>query len=343
MVWEDERILVTGGGGFLGKAIIRRLLDLDCSHIRSIGRSPQPTLEKAGVNVVEGDIRDFDTLADAARDCSIVFHTAAKAGVWGRRDDYVSINVAGTENVLAVCKEKGVQALVHTSSPSVSYPPTRHIENIDETEPMPDSYLAYYPESKALAERRVLEDDNESLARAAIRPHLIWGPGDPHLLPRLVARGKAGRLRIVGDGGSKVDLTYIENAAEAHLKAAENLRTSQTANGKAYFISDGEPVKLWDWINNLLEECEIPRVEKSISYKAAYRIGAVLETVYTVLPFSGEPSMTRFVAGQLAFSHYFNIERARKELAYSAVVNPYEALRKTIAWVKHDLLQSSAR
>ncbi len=334
MNWNNEKVLVTGGGGFLGRKIIGDLAGLGCASIRSIGRKPQPELEKIGIEVLCGDIQDAAFVTKACESRTIVFHTAALAGIWGKYKDFYGINVIGTQNIIEASKKKGACTLVHTSSPSVAY--SGNTENADESAPYPEKYLAYYPETKAIAERMVMKANSADFATVAIRPHLIWGPGDPHLLPRVIERAKQGKLAQVGDGRNLVDMTYIDNASQAHVLAAEALRTSQKANGKVYFVSDGRPVVLWEWINNLLRELGISPVEKKISYGTAYKIGAALEFVYNILPISGEPPMTRFVAGQLAYSHYFNISAAKNDLGYAPKISPGEAFKRTVEWLKNE-------
>jgi nucleoside-diphosphate-sugar epimerase len=332
MNWKNESVLVTGGGGFLGKQIIEALRRLNCGSIRSVGRRPQPELEKNGVEVLRGEISDSSFILKACESRSLVFHTAALAGVWGKREEFHRINIIGTQNVVDACRKRNVSALVYTSSPSV----VLHggdTENADESIPFPEKYLAPYPETKAVAERLVLNANSADFATVALRPHLIWGPGDPHLLPRVIERARKRKLVQVGDGKNLVDMTYVDNAAFAHIAAAETLRNSQKANGKAYFISDGNPVVLWDWINNLLKRLDIPPVNRKISYRSAYMAGALMELLGK-LPFSGEPPMTRFIAGQLANSHYFNITAARNDLGYSPVITPKVALEKTIEWLR---------
>ncbi|MCX6986095.1 MAG: NAD-dependent epimerase/dehydratase family protein [Lentisphaerae bacterium] len=313
MNWKNESVLVTGGGGFLGKQIIEALRRLDCGSIRSVGRNPQPELEKTGVEVLCGDISDSSFILKACESRTLVFHTAALAGVWGKRGDFFRINVTGTRNVADACRKRNVGVLVYTSSPSVVLH-DGDTENADESVPYTEKYLAPYPETKAIAERLVLNANSADFATVAIRPHLIWGPGDPHLLPRVVEMAGKGKLIQVGDGKNLVDMTYVDNAASAHIAAAETLRNSQKANGKAYFISDGNPVVLWDWINNLLKRLDIP--------------------LLYMLPFSGEPPMTRFVAGQLAHSHYFNISAARNDLGYNPGISHEDALEKTLEWLR---------
>lgn len=333
MNWKNESVLVTGGGGFLGRQIIESLRNLNCGAIRSIGRKPQPELEKSGVEVLCGDISDSSFLLKACESRTLVFHVAALAGIWGKREDFYRINVTGTQNVVDACRKKNIRKLVYTSSPSVALHEGDTV-NADESVPYPEKYLAPYPETKAIAERLVLSSDSADFATVALRPHLIWGPGDPHLLPRVVERAGRGKLIQVGDGMNLVDMTYVDNAASAHIAAAETLRNSQKANGKAYFISDGSPVVLWPWINNLLKELGLPPVNRRISYSTAYAVGGLMEFLYKVFPFPGEPPMTRFVAGQLAHSHYFNISAARNELGYKPEISPEAALKKTVEWLR---------
>jgi nucleoside-diphosphate-sugar epimerase len=219
--------------------------------------------------------------------------------------------------VLDGCRAERVPKLVFTSSPSVISPPeiVNH-EGVDESEPYPDTYLADYPRTKALAEKLVIEANSKTLATCALRPHLIMGPGDPHLLPRIFARARAGRLRIVGHGKNKVDVTYVENAARAHILAANALEPGSAVAGKAYFITNGEPVELWPWLNGILEAVGLAPVTRSISTRGALRLGSALETTWRWLGLSGEPPMTRFVAIQMGTSHWFDISAARRDLGY---------------------------
>jgi 2-alkyl-3-oxoalkanoate reductase len=325
--------LVTGGGGFVGSAVVSRLLALGV-HTRVIGRHRYPQIEAAGATGIVGDIADRDVLYQAVLGVDVVFHVAALAGIWGSWSDYYRVNVQGTANVLEVCRNAKVPFLVHTSTPSVVF----NGEDIcggDERLPYGRDFLCHYAKSKAMAERMVLAAAGDELKTCALRPHLIWGPGDPHLLPRLVARGRERSLRQVGDGSNLVDISYIDNVAEAHILAAKNLAGPGTASGKAYFISQGEPVRLWQWINDLFSRTEIPPVEKRVSFTTAYKIGRVLELVYSLLRLRQEPRMTRFLAEQLAKSHYFSLAQARRELEYAPLVSTEEGLRHTVQWLNN--------
>ena len=337
MNWSEETITVFGGSGFLGNRIVRQLIELNCGKIKCFNRSAAPALEKLGVEVIRGDIREPGAVNDACKGATAVVHTSAKAGVWGSWKEYYGINVEGTMNVLAACKYNGIRSLVYTSSPSVAYPPTRDIENLDETAPYPDSYIAYYPATKAIAEKNVLGSPLKELSAVVLRPHLLWGPGDPHLLPRIVRRAAAGKLARIGDGHNILDLTYIDNAAFAHVKALEYLKNCTQPRRKVFFISDNSPVRIWNWLDELLAKLSIPPVTKSISYDKACLAGIIFENIYRVMPFLGEPPMTRFVAGQLAFSHYFNISAAVNELGYRPVAIQSVAMADTIEWLKQNV------
>jgi len=231
--------------------------------------------------------------------------------------------------VIEGCLEHGVRKLVFTSSPSVIYNQT-DMENVDESTPYPSHYLSDYPKTKALAEQQVMAANGRDLLTVSLRPHLIWGPGDPHLIPRIIERAKKGQLVRVGEGTNRVDIIYIDNAVEGHIRAWQALEPGSPVGGKCYFLSDGKPVVLWDWINQLLVSLGIQPVTKSISYGTAWNLGWLLEAVYRVFGLAGEPRMTRFLAGQLATSHYFDISRARKDFNYEVMVSPEEGMKRLL-------------
>jgi len=320
------RVLVTGGNGFLGQAIVRRLLARGDS-VRSLQRSATPELEASGVECIRGDVAELAIVKRAAEGCQAVFHVAAKAGVWGRYEDFHRANVLGTQNVIASCQSHAIRKLIYTSSPSVVFN-GRDEAGIDESVPYPSHYLAHYPQTKAIAEQMVMSANGPELATVSLRPHLIWGPGDNHLFPRLVQRAREGQLRQVGNGKNLVDTTYIDNAADAHLLAAERLEIGSSVAGKAYFISNGEPLPLWDLINRMLACADVAPISRGISATTAYNVGAVLEAIYTVTRRQDEPRMTRFVARQLSTSHWFRQDAARRDLGYVPQVTVEEGLRR---------------
>ena len=326
------KALVTGGGGFLGRYIVEKLLARGDS-VRVLGRGIYPELEKLGAETVRADLRDANAVNRACEKMDVAFHVAALPAVWGKWQDFYSINVEGTQNVLAGCKAQGVSRLVYTSTPSVVFDQS-DLCNIDESYPYPKSYNCYYPESKAVAERLVIgTNGKDGLYTTSLRPHLVWGPRDNHLIPRVLQRAKERQLFIVGDGRNRVDITYVENAADAHLQAADHLNAGSPVAGQVYFISQGEPVVLWDFINQLLAGLGIPQIRKAISYDAARSIGAVLELVYKVFSLRGEPRMTRFLAAQLAKSHYFDISKARRDFGYEARISTREGLERLVAYL----------
>lgn len=336
--WDGFRVkkaLVTGGGGFVGKALTRLLLERGLEVV-VVGRSHYPDLVKPKVTLAQGDIRDKKFLIDVSRDCDTIFHVAAKAGIWGKRDEYYSINVIGTENVIAACQANNIGRLIHTSTPSVIFN-SRDLCGVDESTPYASRFLCDYVETKIMAEQTVLAANFGPLRTTALRPHLVWGPGDTNLIPRLLARGRRGLLKRVGKGNNLVDISYIDNVATAHLLAAEGLELNDKVAGKAYFISQGEPVNLWQWIDRLLAMVDIPPVEKRVGFWQARMAGAMLESLFKLLKRNEEPIMTRFLAEQLAHSHWFSIEAARRDFGYEPLVNTDQGMRRTAAWLKKSL------
>lgn len=328
------RVLVTGGGGFLGKAICARLVARGY-EVLSYSRGEHAELAALGVRQVRGDIASFEDVAAACTDVDAVFHVAAKAGAWGSFQDYFDANVRGTWSVIAACRMNRVRTLVHTSTPSVAHRGSRAVLGGNETTAPPaDSFKAWYPATKRVAEEHVLAANGSTLATVALRPRLIWGPGDNHLLPRLVERAHAGKLKFVGDGLNPVDTTYIDNAAQAHLDAFDALHDTPGAAcaGKAYFISNGEPKPIADIVNSLLRAAGAPAVKELLPFRAAYTVGTVLEAVYGVLPLKGEPLMTRFLAEQLSTPHYYDISAAKRDFGYQPKVSIIEGLRQLGIW-----------
>lgn len=331
--------LITGGTGFLGRHLVERLLAAG-RPVTVLGRTPAPDLEKRGVRFISASLANpahHAAIAAACAGIETVFHVAAKVGVWGHYDDFFRTNVLGTRALLDGARAHGVRQFIYTSSPSVVYN-GRALANADESLPLTIACPSPYPLTKAIAEREVLAANSATLRTVALRPHLIWGVGDPHLVPRVLARARAGRLRIVGDGLNQVDMVHVENATDAHLLAETALTRCHPIGdtfsvnplnqchllgdtfrvaGRAYFITNGEPVRLWTWINALLTALGEPPVTRRLSLPAATAIGAVCESLWRALPLGGEPPMTRFIAAELAKDHWFNLSAARCDLGYS--------------------------
>ncbi|MEZ5990725.1 MAG: NAD-dependent epimerase/dehydratase family protein [Planctomycetota bacterium] len=303
------KAVVTGGAGFLGAKIVDRLLERG-DEVVVFSRKPNNL--PAGASAHVGDLRNQDEVSNAINGADAVFHVAAKAGVWGPRDEYFGINLTGTRNVVAACHQHGVRDLIYTSTPSVVFD-RGGIDGGDGSLPYPKKFLTHYAESKALAEKEVLAADGVSGLRAvSLRPHLIWGHGDPHLLPRVLERARKGKLKQVGDGCNRVDITHVNDAADAHLLALEYI---DRAAGNAYFISS-ETVELWPWVNKVLTRAGIPTLTAKVSAATAYKAGAVMEFIWRLFGIKSEPPMTRFVAENLATSHWFKLDAAKRDLAY---------------------------
>ncbi len=326
------KVLVTGGGGFLGGAIIDQLLARGI-EVRSISRGKYPALEAKGVECIQADLSNANAVTAAMEGCDTVIHTAAKAGVWGEYDAYFDANVTGTRNVILACKAHAVPKLVYTSTPSVTFAGDDE-DGVDESMPYAENFLCHYAATKAQAERDVLAANGGTLSTVALRPHLIWGPGDHHLVPRVIARAKAGKLKLVGNGKNRVDATYIDNAAEAHVCALDVLNPDAACAGKAYYISNDEPIPMGALLNRILEAGGLPPVSRSVPPVLAYVVGAALEKIYGTLGKDEEPIMTRFVARQLATAHWFNISGAKRDLGYRPSVNMDEGMRRLENWLK---------
>jgi nucleoside-diphosphate-sugar epimerase len=324
--------LVTGASGFLGLALARRLLAQGCA-VRGFCRTKRPDLEALGIEMVYGDLADTKAVRLACEGMDTVFHVAAKVGIWGNYEDFRKANVEGTQAVINGCRDFCVKKLIYTSTPSVVFS-GKHLSGADESLPYGQQIPCHYPTTKVIAEKAVLNANGQppgNLKTVALRPHLIWGNDDPNLVPRVLDKARRGQLKIVGDGENLVDLTHVENVVDAHLLAEIALdRTDNTPAGKAYFISNDEPVKLWNWVNELLKTHQIPRVQKSISLASALRIGRILEIVWRALRLKSEPPMTRFVASELAKDHWFDISAAKKDLGYQPRISMAEGMKSLL-------------
>lgn len=320
------KALVTGGAGFLGGAIVKQLLARGNS-VRSVSRGAHPEIEALGAQTVRADVADADAIRRAAERCDVVFHLAARVGGWGPRAEYQRINVEGTANVIEACRSEGVTKLVYTSTPSVVHTGA-DIEGGDESLPYASHFDTPYPETKAEAERLVLAANDATLSTVALRPHLIWGPGDNQLIPRMLERARAGRLRLIGSGRKRVDATYIDNAAAAHLLAADRLGPGAACAGRAYFIAQDEPAPAEELINGVLAAAGLPPERRHVPAGLAWWAGAAAEALFWLLGREDEPPLTRFAASQLATAHWYDLTAARRDLGYKPQVSTLEGLER---------------
>ena len=325
---KSKKVIVTGGGGFVGRALARRLLR-DGHQVTAISRKHYPELEKTGIKSLALDLStSAEALAEQFAAANAVFHVAAKVEMWGAYDDFFATNVIGTRNVIAACKAAKVPYLIFTSSPSV-IAGGQDLCGVDEKQPYPEKHLAHYPATKMIAEQEVLAADSEDLFTVALRPHLIFGPGDTNLVPTILERARQGRLVQIGSGENKTDITFIEDCVSAHIAAWETLTNNPSAcRGKAYFISQGEPVNMWQWINQILTYKQLPPLKRKIPARLAYGIACLAETVCKVLP-KKEPFLTRFLVEEMVTSHYFDISAAKRDLGFKPKFSVRQAMQIT--------------
>ena len=326
-----QRVVVLGGSGFIGRALVQRLV-AEGIETAVVARRNFPVAETLGVRFLSGDIGDVEFLKNSLAGYDTVIHLASRSGIWGEKKIYYKTNVAGTRNVLEACRANNTTALVYASTPGVVYR-KGDLCGVNERTPYARNFLSDYVRSKAIAEKMVLEANSEKLKTIALRPHLVWGPGDVSFIPHLLGQARCRQLKRVGDGHNLVDVTYIDNAADAFILAAKNLHGSASGAGKPYFISQGEPVNLWNWLNKFFRRLDVPIVEETIPFRKAYLTGIFMEKIFSVARIKREPCMTRFLAVQLAKSHWFSIENASRDLGYFPKVSTAEGINTILEWV----------
>ncbi len=327
------KILVTGASGFVGGAVSRLLVDHDF-EVLGTGRRGRPGDFPSQAGYRRADLFEKEEARRLCEGTTGIVHAAAKAGVWGAEEEYRRANVDVTRNLLDAAKAGGARVFVFTSTPSVVFN-GEPIRQGDEAMPYGEDFPCAYPATKAEAERMVLAAHGDELRTLALRPHLIWGPGDPHLFPRVFERVDAGKLKIVGDGRNRVDLTYIDNVAEGHLAALNSLLAG-VGGGRAYFLTQDEPVELWSFVNQVLAATGRPPLTRRIGLRTAYGAGTVAEFLWRVFRCKGEPPMTRFVAKELATDHWFSSKAAREILGYQPGVSMKEGLERYLDWLAHE-------
>lgn len=329
------KALITGGGGFLGSAIARLLVERG-DTARSLSRGRYDALDALGVEQFQGDLRNPAPIRRAMEGCDVVFHVAARVGAWGAYEEFYLPNVLGTWNIIHACRQLGVERLVFTSSPSVIFNGS-DMEGVDESVPYPDHYETHYPRTKAEAERLVLDADSadDGLRTVSLRPHLVWGPRDTNLVPRILSRARSGQLVRLKGPPKLIDVVYIDDAARAHVQAADALRDApERVGGRAYFITSGEPVETWTMVNRILAAGGLPPLSKAVPVPVAYGIASAMEAAWSAMGREDEPRLTRWVVSELATAHWFDISAARRDLGYAPQVSLDEGMAHLEAWLR---------
>lgn len=326
------RALVTGGGGFMGAALARKLRERG-DDVRVFGRGYYAELEAVGIDCFQGDVSDYAAVSAACEGRDVVFHAAAKIGLWGRLEDFRAVNVEGTKNVIRACLENGVTKLVFTGSPSVVFH-GGDVEGVDESAPYPASFDSLYSQTKAESERIVLAANHDRLATVSLRPHFIWGPGDRNLLPRVVAKHKAGRLFRIGEENKLVDAIYIDDCVEAHILAAVQLSPISEIAGKAYFLSGDDPRPFWEIVERMLGAAGLPPVKKRIPKGLAYALAGACEGVWRTFGLSSEPPLTRFLVSTFTTAHWFDVSAAKRELGWKPRVKIEDGMARVAQWIR---------
>jgi nucleoside-diphosphate-sugar epimerase len=325
--------VVTGGAGFTGRHLVERLLN-DGHKVCAIDLD-SPNLEdlrSQGSEVLCCDLCLGHDLARHFYGKEVVFHVAALASPWGKRERFFSVNVKGTDNVIDACRKAGVRRLVAVSSTSAVFDGYTHHVNIDESFPYPKKFLSPYSETKSLAEQHVLAANGSCLETVVIRPHVIWGPRDRTFLARLCMHARSGPIMHIGGGLTRTDTTYVENLVDALLLGAE----SERAPGNAYFITNGESILYRDLINRLLDIMGLPRPRGSIPSRLAFAFGAICEGIWNMFSIKREPVLTRYKVAELAYTHTYNIDKARRDLGYKPRVSTEEGFSRLAAWVREE-------
>ncbi len=328
------KVLVTGGSSLIGARLAAALSERG-DEVVVQQRTRSAALAGVDVRQELGDIRDLDVVARAATGCDAIVHLAAKVGVVGDWEDYRTINVDGTDNVIAAARRHGIGRVVHVSSPSVAHGGEPIVGGAAEA-PVLGRRHAWYPESKAMAEIEALAASDGDLGVVAIRPHLVWGPGDTQLVGRIVERAAAGRLALVGGGRALVDTTYIDNAVGALIAALDAIAPDAPCAGRAYVVSNGEPRMIRELVEGICRAAGVPFAPRTVSLRVGRSIGAVVERAWPMLGRSDEPPLTQFLAEQLGTAHWFDPRPARDDLGWSPQVSIDEGLARLADWYASD-------
>jgi nucleoside-diphosphate-sugar epimerase len=328
------KVLITGGSSLIGRGVAAALAARG-DDVVSLQRTRSDDLDRIGVGQVLGDIRDAAVVAHAAAGCDAVVHLAAKVGVVGDWESYRSINVDGTRNVLAAAAQRSASRVVHVSSPSVAHGGEPIVGGAADA-PVLGRRRAWYAESKAMAEVDAISQASGDLGVVAVRPHLVWGPGDTQLVGRIVERARTGRLALVGGGRALVDTTYIDNAVDAIIAALDAVQPGARCSGRAYVVSNGEPRMIAELVEGICRAAQVPFAPRTVSLPVGRAVGSVVERVWPLLRREDEPPLTRFLAEQLGTAHWFDPRAAAADLNWTPRVSIDEGLTRLAAWYASD-------
>jgi nucleoside-diphosphate-sugar epimerase len=323
------KVLVTGARSLMMGGIAAALVQRG-DQVVCLQRTPAEFDGSNEVRQVLADLRDASAIADAVTGCDAVIHGAAKVGVVGTWEEYQKVNVDGTATVLAVAQSAGVARVVYVSTPSVAHVGEALVGGGADPAVVRTNG-AHYPRSKAMAEQLALGANSNEMAVMALRPHLVWGPGDTQLVGRIIERARAGRLVMVGDGSALVDSTYVDNAVSAHLAAIDALHIGAACAGRAYVVSNGEPRPVVELIEGICRAAGVEFAPRRVPVSVAKAVGSVVERVWPRLR-SGEPPITRFVAEQLATAHWFDQREIRADLNWHPEVSLAEGFARLARW-----------
>ena len=317
------RVLVTGASGLLGRAVATSILAAG-HEVRTLQRSPSRV---EGATDVLGSVADATSVARATAGVDGIVHLAAKVSLAGDPAEFEAVNVGGTLRLLRAAVESGVGRFVYVSSPSVAHSGSSIVG--DDAEPA-DPLRAHgdYARTKAQAELLALAADSPALAVVAVRPHLVWGPGDTQLVARIVERARQGRLPLLGKGAALIDSTYIDNAASGIAAALER---APHVHGNSYVITNGEPRPVAELLDGMCRAAGVPTPRWSVPAGVARTAGSLIEAVWRVRPGVDEPPMTRFLAEQLSTAHWFDQRRTRADLQWTPAVSLDEGFRRLAA------------
>ena len=323
------KVLVTGTGSLLLGGIASELLRRG-DEVVCLQRRPAAFIGHQNAREVLADVCDEEAVALAAEGCDAIIHGAARVGVVGSQKEFFDTNVRGTENIIHAAAQQGISRLVFVSTPSVAHTGSSLIGA-----PAGDAEIgrsrSYYAESKAIAERTVLTARNEQLAVVAIRPHLVWGPGDTQLVGRIVERAASGQLAVIGTGNALVDSTYIDNAISAHIAALDALHVGSACDGNAYVVSNGEPRTVNELMRSMCESAGVLFEPRHLSLALGIRLGSVIERLWPLMR-SSEPPITRFVAEQLGTAHWFDQRSVQQDLQWAPTVTIDEGFERLTQW-----------